>query len=54
MVMKQMNSKISKVVDNIVGENLIYIEPINMYGAIIGDNVFIGPFHIVLYVRKLI
>ena len=42
--MKQMNSKISKVVDNIVGENLIYIEPINMYGAIIGDNVFIGPF----------
>ena len=44
MVIKQMNSKISKVVDNIVGENLIYVEPINMYGAIIGDNVFIGPF----------
>ena len=44
MVMKQMNSKISKVVDNEVGENVTYVAPINMYGVKIGDNSFIGPF----------
>ena len=39
-----MNSKISKVVDNKVGKDLTYVAPINMYGVVIGDNVFIGPF----------
>tara|TARA_B100000519_G_C14141680_1_gene390165 strand:- start:500 stop:952 length:453 start_codon:yes stop_codon:yes gene_type:complete len=44
MEMKRMNSKISKVVDNKVGKDLTYVAPINMYGVVIGDNVFIGPF----------
>jgi acetyltransferase-like isoleucine patch superfamily enzyme len=31
--------------DNVVfGENITIIEPVNVYGCIIGDNTFIGPF----------
>lgn len=26
------------------GENVTYVEPVNMYGCTIGDNCFIGPF----------
>ena len=44
MEIKQMNSKVSKIVDNKIGKNFTYIAPINMYGATIGDNVMIGPF----------
>jgi acetyltransferase-like isoleucine patch superfamily enzyme len=30
--------------DVVFGENVRIIEPVNLYGCIIGDNVFIGPF----------
>ena len=39
-----MNTKISKVVDNKIGENFTYVAPVNMYGARVGDDVFVGPF----------
>lgn len=26
------------------GENVVIVEPVNLYGCIIGDNTFIGPF----------
>ncbi len=44
MVMKQMNSKICQLKDNKVGENFTYVAPLNMYGAKVGDDVFVGPF----------
>ena len=34
----------SKIVDNKIGENTKIVEPVNIYGADIGSNVFIGPF----------
>ena len=39
-----MNTKISKVVDNKIGDNFTYVAPVNMYGARVGDDVFVGPF----------
>ncbi len=43
-VKDSMNTKISKVVDNKIGDNFTYVAPVNMYGARLGDDVFIGPF----------
>ncbi|UAM96595.1 N-acetyltransferase [Polaribacter litorisediminis] len=34
----------SKVVDVNFGSNVKYVEPVNLYGCTIGDDVFIGPF----------
>jgi len=34
----------SKIVDNKIGENTKIVEPVNIYGADIGSNAFIGPF----------
>lgn len=34
----------SKVTDVKFGENLKIVEPVNIYGCVIGDNCFIGPF----------
>ena len=34
----------SKIVDNKFGENTKIVEPVNIYGADIGSNTFIGPF----------
>lgn len=34
----------SKVVDVTFGEGVTIIEPVNLYGCILSDNVFIGPF----------
>ena len=39
-----MNSKICQLKDNKVGENFTYVAPLNMYGAKVGDDVFVGPF----------
>ena len=39
--LKLIKSKISKV---ILGKNCKIIEPVNIYGCIIGNGVFIGPF----------
>ena len=43
-VKDSMNTKISKVVDNKIGDNFTYVAPVNMYGARVGDDVFVGPF----------
>lgn len=32
------------VVDCTFGARVVYVEPVNMYGAILGDDVFVGPF----------
>ena len=32
------------IVDVAFGENVTIVEPVNLYGCIISDNVFIGPF----------
>lgn len=32
------------IVDVIFGENVSIVEPVNLYGCTIGNNVFIGPF----------
>ncbi len=37
------NLKIS-IKDNVFGKNVTLVEPVNIYGATIGDNCFIGPF----------
>ncbi|WP_150663599.1 acyltransferase [Pandoraea commovens] len=34
----------SGIVDVMFGENVTVIEPANLYGCTIGDNVFVGPF----------
>ncbi|MFA0205252.1 acyltransferase [Vibrio breoganii] len=34
----------SKIIDVTYGSNCKVIEPANMYGCILGDNVFVGPF----------
>ena len=34
----------SGIVDVTFGENVTVIEPVNLYGCNIGDNVFVGPF----------
>lgn len=34
----------SGIVDVCFGENVTIVEPVNMYGCTISDNVFIGPF----------
>jgi acetyltransferase-like isoleucine patch superfamily enzyme len=34
----------SGIVDVTFGENVTVIEPVNLYGCKIGDNVFVGPF----------
>jgi len=34
----------SGIVDVCFGESVTIVEPVNMYGCTIGDNVFIGPF----------
>lgn len=34
----------SKIVDVVFGEGVTVIEPVNLYGCSIADNVFIGPF----------
>jgi len=37
--------KKSKIADDVVfGKNVTVIEPVNLYGCVIGDNCFIGPF----------
>lgn len=32
------------IVDVAFGENVVVVQPVNLYGCIIGDNAFIGPF----------
>ena len=39
---KIMNSKITD--DVVLGNNVKIIEPVNIYGCKIDDNVFVGPF----------
>jgi UDP-3-O-[3-hydroxymyristoyl] glucosamine N-acyltransferase len=34
----------SKVVDSLFGENVVIVKPVNIYGCILGDQCFIGPF----------
>lgn len=34
----------SKVINIIHGENFKYVEPVNIYGCMLGRNVFVGPF----------
>jgi acetyltransferase-like isoleucine patch superfamily enzyme len=36
--------KKSGIVDVEFGENVVIVQPVNLYGCKIGDNVFIGPF----------
>lgn len=36
--------KESAIINVMFGENVTIIQPVNMYGCILGDNVFIGPF----------
>jgi acetyltransferase-like isoleucine patch superfamily enzyme len=40
------NPKILKISikENVFGKNVTLVEPVNIYGATIGDNCFIGPF----------
>lgn len=39
-----MNIKESGIVDVEFGENVTVVKPVNIYGAKIGDNTFVGPF----------
>jgi acetyltransferase-like isoleucine patch superfamily enzyme len=34
----------SKIVDTQFGEGVKIVQPVNIYGAVVGDNCFIGPF----------
>lgn len=38
------NFRQSKIVDVVWGEGVTVVEPVNMYGCSVGDQVFIGPF----------
>jgi acetyltransferase-like isoleucine patch superfamily enzyme len=40
----EINFRQSKIVDIKVGSNVTIVEPSNIYGCSIGDDVFIGPF----------
>ena len=42
--MKNFNKKKSKITKVIFGKNCKVVEPVNIYGCRIGDDVFIGPF----------
>jgi UDP-3-O-[3-hydroxymyristoyl] glucosamine N-acyltransferase len=42
--MRQPAIKNISIKDTIFGENVTIVEPVNIYGATIGDNCFIGPF----------
>jgi len=42
--MVQYIARNAQVVDVEFGTNVTVIEPVNMYGCVIGDDVFIGPF----------
>lgn len=42
--MKNITKYTSGIVDVQFGENIKIVEPVNIYGAKIGNNVFIGPF----------
>lgn len=42
--MTQPNIKQCRVVDVLFGENVTIVEPLNLYGCIIGDDCFVGPF----------
>ena len=39
-----MKYKISQIVDVKFGKNVQIIKPCNIYGSVLGDNVFVGPF----------
>ncbi len=32
------------IVDVMVGENVTIVQPVNLYGCVLGDNTFVGPF----------
>ena len=40
----EINFRQSKIIDVTVGRNVTIVEPCNIYGCSIGDDVFIGPF----------
>jgi acetyltransferase-like isoleucine patch superfamily enzyme len=42
--MKQPNIKEVGIVDVFFGDNVTVVNPVNIYGCLIGSNVFIGPF----------
>ncbi len=42
--MTQPNLRHSGIVDVSFGENVTVIQPVNLYGCVIGENTFIGPF----------
>lgn len=44
MIMKKLKKHYSSIVDVNFGENVTIVEPVNIYGCIIGNNSFIGPF----------
>lgn len=42
--MAQPNLRRIGIVDVVFGEKVTVVEPVNLYGCVIGDGVFIGPF----------
>ena len=42
--MAQPNLRKIGIVDVVFGEKVTVVEPVNLYGCVIGDGVFIGPF----------
>ena len=42
--MAQPKVKCSGIVNAEFGDNVVVVQPVNIYGCMIGDNVFIGPF----------
>ena len=42
--MKKPKIRKAGIVDVTFGENVTVVEPANMYGCIIGDDTFVGPF----------
>lgn len=44
MSLGQPSVRESGIVDATFGEHVIIVRPVNIYGSVIGDNVFVGPF----------